>query len=97
QIDQYNAAAMESMGTVAQADGTVKGKVITSMASGSESVGYSTGGNFDKTDVMKAAGDREYKENVEYRIAKENIGGVPDANGVNLLFSGEYPRKREVW
>ena len=39
QIDRYNAAAMESMGTVVQADGTVKGKVITSISSGSESIG----------------------------------------------------------
>lgn len=94
QIDSYNAAAMESMGTVAQADGTVKGKVITSISSGSESIGYSASGTFDKTDVMRAAGDKEYREIKEYGIISFWLTGVPDVNGVNLLYAGAYPGKR---
>ena len=45
QIDSYNTAAMESIGTVTQADGTVRGKVVTSISSGSESIGYSAAGS----------------------------------------------------
>lgn len=94
QIDSYNTAAMESMGTVAQADGTVKGKVITSISSGSESIGYSASGVFDKTDVMKAAGDRSYREIVENKIAVFWFDGVSDSNGVPLRYAGiPYPRR----
>lgn len=94
QIDSYNAAAMESMGTVAQPDGTVKGKVITSISSGSESIGYSASGVFDKTDVMKAAGDRSYREIVENKIAVFWFDGVSDSNGVPLRYAGiPYPRR----
>ena len=84
QIDSYNAAAMESMGTVAQADGTVKGKVITSISSGSESIGYSAAGSASTATMI-------------YGIVRDSLGGVPDANGVNLLYAGAYPGKREVW
>lgn len=94
QIDSYNQSAMESVGTVAQADGTVKGKVITSMSSGSESIGYSASGAFDKTDVMKSAGDRTYREKVEYAITKFWFEGVPDSNNVPMLNSEiPYPRR----
>lgn len=97
QIDLFVQMSMESMGTVTQADGTVKGKVVTSISSGSESIGYSVGGNFDLTDISQSAKDRGKREENEYKIAHSHIGGVPDANGVNLLYAGAYPGKREVW
>lgn len=91
QIDSYNNAAMESMGTVAQADGTVKGKVITSISSGSESIGYSAGGSAN-TAVMEAAKDKKVADTMIYSIVRDNLGGIPDANGVNLLYAGiPYP------
>lgn len=96
QIDAYNASAMESMGTVAQADGTVKGKVITSISSGSESIGYSASGS-TSTATMEAAKDKKVADAMVYGIVQDNLGGVPDANGVNLLYAGAYPGKREVW
>lgn len=92
QIETYNAAAMESMGTVSQTDGTVKGKVITSISSGSESIGYSVSGVFDKTDVIKSAGDRGYRETVEYKISVFWFEGIADSNGVPMLNSAiPYP------
>lgn len=96
QIDNYNAASMESMGTVAQADGTVKGKVITSISSGSESIGYSAAGSAS-TAIMEAAKDKKVADTMIYGIVRDGLGGVPDANGVNLLYAGAYPGKREVW
>lgn len=91
QIDSYNNAAMESMGTVAQADGTVKGKVITSISSGSESIGYSAGGSAN-TAVTEAAKDKKVADTMIYSIVRDNLGGIPDANGVNLLYAGiPYP------
>lgn len=93
QIDAYNASAMESMGTVAQADGTVKGKVITSISSGSESIGYSAAGSAS-TATMEAAKDKKAADTMIYGIVCDGLGGVPDANGVNLLYAGAYPGKR---
>lgn len=93
QIDSYNNAAMESMGTVAQADGTVKGKVITSISSGSESIGYSAGGSAS-TATMEAAKDKKVADTMIYGIVRDGLGGVLDANGINLLYAGiPYPRR----
>ena len=96
QIDAYNNAAMESMGTVAQSDGKVKGKVITSISSGSESIGYSIAGSAS-TATMEAAKDKKVADAMVYGIVRDGLSGVPDANGVNLLYAGAYPGKREVW
>ena len=96
QIDIYNTAAMESMGTVAQADGTVKGKVITSLSSGSESIGYSAAGSAS-TVTMEAAKDMKVADTMVYSMVRDSLGGVPDANGVNLLFAGSYPGKCKIW
>ncbi len=91
QIDSYSAAAMESMGTVAQADGTVKGKVITSISSGSESIGYSASGSVS-TATMEAAKDKKVSDTMVYGIVRDFLGGVPDSNGVNFLYAGiPYP------
>lgn len=95
QVETYNTAAMESMGTVAQADGTVKGKVIKSVSSGSESVSYSDGGSFP-TATMEAAKDKKVADAMVYGIVQDNLSGVPDYNGVNLLYAGAYPYKTDV-
>lgn len=96
QIDAYNASAMESMGTVTDADGTVRGKVATSVTSGTESRSYSAAGSAS-TATMEAAKDKKVADTMIYGIVRDGLGGVPDANGVNLLYAGVYPGKREVW
>lgn len=91
QIDAYNAAAMDSMGTVAQADGTVRGKVITSISSGSESIGYSASGS-SSTAISEAAKDKKVADSMVYGIVQDGLTGVTDSNGVNLLYAGiPYP------
>lgn len=93
QIETYNQSAMESMGTVAQADGTVKGKIITSISSGSESIGYSAAGSAS-TAISDAAKDKKVADTMVYGIVRDGLGGVPDSNGVNLLYAGiPYPRR----
>lgn len=87
QIDAYNAAAIESMGTVAQADGTVKGKVITSISSGSESIGYSAAGSAS-TAIMEAAKDKKVADTMIYGMVRDGLSMVKDANGVPLLYAG---------
>ncbi len=89
-------AAINSVGVVEQADGTVKGKVVSSISSGSESISYSTGG-FESTAITEAAKDRKVMDATVYNIVQNGLYAVPDANGVNLLYAGEYPGKREMW
>ena len=78
---------MESMGTVAQADGTVKGKVITSISSGSESIGYSAAGSAS-TATMEAAKDKKVADTMVYGMVRDSLIMVKDANRVPLLYAG---------
>lgn len=95
QLDSYQSAAMDSAGVVAQADGTVTGKVITSISSGSESISYSAKGSAD-TFLMEAAKDKKVADTVIYSIVKDGLSNIPDKNGVNLLYAGiPYPCRTE--
>lgn len=96
QVDAYQNAAMDSVGTVTQTDGTVKGKVVSSITSGSESVSYSTGGSAS-TSVMEASKDKKVMDALIYGMVQDGLSGVQDVNGVNLLFAGAYPGKRAIW
>lgn len=94
QLDRYQNAAMDSVGVVAQADGTVKGKVVTSISSGSESISYSAGGSADSS-IAEAAKDKKVANAMIYGIVKDGLSGIPDANGVNLLYVGiPYPCRK---
>ena len=93
QIDSYNTAAMESMGTVAQADGTVKGKVITSISSGSESIGYSAGGSAKSAVAKAAESEKDLNEQIYLKVSGA-LYGVRDSNGVPMLNAElSYPRR----
>lgn len=90
---QIKKAAMESVGYTQQEDGSVRGKVITSVSSGSESMGFSAGGSSTKTAHTKMAeGEKELSEEVISKV-KRLLSFVPDANGVNLLYAGAYPKR----
>lgn len=74
---------------VEREDGTVVGKVVSSVSSGSESISYSTSSASTVVDkIISGALDA-----VElYRgTIRRYLSGVPDANGVNLLYGGVYP------
>lgn len=95
QLDCYQTAAMDSAGVVTQADGTVTGKVVTSISSGSESIGYSAKGSAD-TSLMEAAKDKKVADAIINSMVRDALSGVPDANHVNLLYAGiPYPGRRE--
>lgn len=86
QIEEAQAAA----GYFIREDGTMTGKTISSVSSGSESVSYSSGGASTSTFAAAAADDSQ-KAQLLYGIVRSYLGGVTDANGVNLLFMGRYP------
>ena len=87
QVDQYQTAAVESAGVVQQSDGTVKGKVITSISSGSESISYSAGGSV-KSSIAAAAEDKGRADREIYRIVYDGLSMIPDDRGINLLYAG---------
>ncbi len=75
-------------GTVAREDGTVTGKVVTSVAAGAESVSYAA-----------PSGQSSSGEELQKRLrqtAEEYLAGAADKNGVPLLFAGKYPVRLEV-
>ena len=95
QLDTYQSTAMDSAGVVTQADGTITGKVITSISSGSESISYSAKSSAD-TSLMEAAKDKKVADAMINSMVRDGLSGVPDANGVNLLYAGiPYPGRRE--
>lgn len=96
QLDSYQSTVMDSAGVVEQADGTVKGKVITSISSGSESISYSARGSADSS-IAEAAKDKKTADAMIYGIVKNGLAYMADANGVNLLYAGPYPARKGTY
>lgn len=76
--------------TVVREDGTVTGRVVSSVSSGAESVSYSTGTG-GETAVSAAVSDPESRRRLFTETVRKYLGGVKDAAGINLLYMGEYP------
>lgn len=89
QIDQIKKASMETVGTVVREDGTVTGKAVSSVSSGSESISYVTGTSGSNTDIYSQAAMDKKVENVLLRqIATDYLAGVVDKKGICLLYAG---------
>lgn len=92
---QVQTAEIEAL-TVAGYDATeqgLRGKVITSVSAGNESITYAAA---DKsvTSIHAAVKDKATRDRMAAEIVWEYLAGVTDANGVNLLYMGRYPRVR---
>lgn len=72
-----------------QTSNGLQGKVISSVSAGNESITYSSGG---ATIIDKALADKSILEKLYNDTIREYLSGVKDANGVNLLYMGSYPR-----
>lgn len=90
QIQQVEVSSMETHGVEVTAQG-MRGKVISSISAGNESISYSTVGN-TATAVDAAVKDRTVRDRMVAEIVWEYLRGIRDANGVSLLFMGSYPR-----
>lgn len=92
QIDKVRKASMETVGTVTREDGTVTGKVVSSVSSGSESISYQSGdskyssGNSDI--YAQAAMDKKIENVLLRQAATDYLAGVVDKKGVCLLYAG---------
>ena len=91
QIRQAEVAAMESRGYESTEQG-MRGKVISSVSAGNESISYATG-NSSATAIDAAVKDKTARDKLLADIVWEYLSGVTDANGVNLLYMGRYPRR----
>lgn len=89
QIQEAEKTASLGRGYTETANG-LQGKVISSISAGNESVSFSTGGG--KTSVDAAVSDPAAKNKLIAGIVRDYLSGVTDANGVNLLYMGVYPR-----
>lgn len=84
-VSDYS-AAVNNFGVVEEEDGTVKGKIIKSVTSGSESISYDTGTSTSTfVDLAKSeiALDRR-----NYDVASGYLSGMTDSRGENLLYMG---------
>ena len=78
-----------------RADGSLQGKVVSSVSAGNESISYAVGKSAE-TAISNAIKDLHSKDMTVYQFITSRLSGISDANGVNLLFAGRYPYKVEV-
>lgn len=78
-----------------RADGSLQGKVVSSVTAGNESISYAVGKSSD-TAISNAIKDLHSKDVAVYQFITSRLSGVSDENGVNLLFAGRYPCRVEV-
>ena len=90
QINHAEATALESAGYESTEMG-MRGKVISSITAGNESISY-VAGNSSATAIDAAAKDKTVRNKLIADIVWEYLSCVTDSNGVNLLYMGHYPR-----
>ena len=79
-------AGMASIGGSTQSDGTIRGKVVSSISSGSESMSFATGGT--SASSLEGVAVQKMQERKKQE-AKELLLGIQyKGYGYNLLFSG---------
>ena len=85
-----------SKGYTKREDGTLQGKIVSSVTSGNESISYSVHGNgSEATLIDKVLSDKQAQERLYRDTVQEYLSGTGDANGVNLLYMGPYPYRTE--
>ena len=95
QVERLHTASLKTREYTEREDGTVTGKVVASVSSGSESISYATmgAGSASSSLVAAAANDAE-RQMMCRNIIREYLAGICDANGVHLLYMGVYPYVR---
>lgn len=89
QIQEAEKSASLARGYKETANG-VQGKIVSSITAGNESISFASAGG--ATAVDKAVTDLAERNRLIDSVVRESLSGVSDANGVNLLYMGVYPR-----
>lgn len=90
QIQQAEISAVENRGYDMTEQG-LRGKVISSVSAGNESITYAT--STFSTAIDAAVKSRTERDKLFANTVWYYLSGVVDANGVNLLYMGRYPRR----
>lgn len=90
QIQQAEISAVENRGYDMTEQG-LRGKVISSVSAGNESITYAT--STFSTAIDAAVKSRTERDKLFVNTVWYYLSGVEDENGVNLLYMGRYPRR----
>lgn len=94
QIEAANKRVSEGQGYITDESGTLRGKVVSSVSSGSESISYTAKAESGSTLIDAVLSDKAAQEWLYRDTVREYLSLVPDSNGVNLLYAGiPYPRR----
>lgn len=92
QIEAANKRVSEGQGYITDESGALRGKVVSSVSSGSESVSYTAKAEGGSTLIDAVLSDKAAQERLYRDTVREYLALVPDSNGVNLLYAGiPYP------
>ena len=93
QVEQMENAQAQAAQYIKNADGTYQSALVSSRSAGNESISYSGAGDLAKSSSIAAAvADPQAREKLYRDTVTDYLSGVQDANGVNLLYMGRYPR-----
>ena len=67
-------------------------KIVSRVEAGNEAISYMES-NAGSSVIDKAAADKSIKDKLVSDIIRDCLSGVTDANGINLLYMGAYPRR----
>lgn len=93
QIEQAERQAREAEQLLQREDGSVTAGLVTSVSAGDESVNFASGTAMGQSLARRAASDPDERTRLLDSTARTFLAGVPDKNGVNLMFMGPYPRR----
>lgn len=94
QIEAANKRVLEGQGYTMDESGALRGKVVSSVSSGSESISYTAKAEGGSTLIDAVLSDKAAQERLYRDTVREYLSLVPDSNGVNLLYAGiPYPRR----
>jgi hypothetical protein len=93
QIEAANKRVTEGQGYIMDESGALRGKVVSSVSSGSESISYTAKAE-QSTEIDEAARDHKKREELYLNTVRDYLSLVFDSNGVPLLYRGlPYPRR----
>ena len=91
QIQQAEASAAMGRGYT-QTEQGLRRQIISRVEAGNEAISYSETKNAN-TEIDAAVADRTARDRLLAWIVWDYLRGIEDANGVNLLYMGLYPRR----
>ena len=93
QIEAANKRVTEGQGYTVDESGALRGKVVSSVSSGSESISYTAKAESGSTLIDAVLSDKTAQDKLYRDTVREYLSFVGDANGVNLLYAGAYPKR----